>query len=135
MASAVSYVTIVTVLALVAYLWMGVRVGLARRTCGIAAPAMTGDTILERHIRVQANTLEWLPVFLAALWMSAMYWPQLAVAGLGLMWVLGRIVYAFGYVAEPNKRALGFLLQAVATFALIIAAFLGALRSLVVAGV
>lgn len=135
MTSAVSYVTIVTVLALVAYLWMGVRVGLARRTCGIAAPAMTGDPILERHIRVQANTLEWLPVFLAALWMSAMYWPQLAVAGLGLMWVLGRIVYAFGYVAEPNKRAFGFLLQAVATFALIIAAFLGALRSLVVAGV
>lgn len=135
MTPAVSYVTIVTVLALVAYLWMGVRVALARRSSGILAPAMTGDPILERHIRVQANTLEWLPVFVAALWMSAMYWPQLAVAGLGLVWVLGRIVYAFGYVSEPNKRALGFLLQAVATFALIIAAFLGALRTLVVAGV
>ena len=56
-----SYVALVTVAALLVYVWMGVRVGRARAQSGVAAPAMTGDPILERHIRVQANTLEWLP--------------------------------------------------------------------------
>ena len=37
---------IVTLLALLAYVWMGVRVGGARRTSGIAAPAMSGDPTL-----------------------------------------------------------------------------------------
>lgn len=129
-----SYVTIVTVMALVTFGWMGVRVGMARRKSGIAAPAMTGDPILERHIRVQANTLEWLPVFLPSMWLFAVYWPQLIAAGLGFVWVLGRIVYAFGYVADPQKRALGFLIQALAVFILLVGAFVGALRTLVVAG-
>lgn len=129
-----SFVTIVTVMALVTFAWMGIRVGIARRKSGIAAPAMTGDPILERHIRVQANTLEWLPLFLPSLWLFAVYWPQLIAAGLGFVWVLGRILYAFGYVADPKKRALGFLVQALAAFVLMIGAFLGALRTLVVAG-
>lgn len=129
-----SYVTIVTVMALVTFGWMGVRVGMARRKSGIAAPAMAGDPILERHIRVQANTLEWLPLFLPSLWLFEVYWPQLIAAGLGLVWVLGRIVYAFGYVADPRKRALGFLIQALAVFILMSGAFVGALRTLTVAG-
>jgi glutathione S-transferase len=111
-----AYVAIVTILALVAYFWMIMRVGGARRKCGIAAPQMTGDPVLERHIRVQANTLEWLPIFLPSLWLFALFWrPQdptgIITAAIGLVWIVGRVVYALGYVADPKKRELGFLIQ------------------------
>lgn len=117
-----SYVALVTIAALLTYVWMGVRVGRARATSGVAAPAMTGDPILERHIRVHYNTLEWLPVFLAAMWLFAVYWNDLIAAGLGVVWIVGRIVYALGYVADPKKREAGFLIQLAATAVLLFGA-------------
>jgi len=117
-----SYVALVTILALLVYAWMGVRVGGARSKSGVAAPAMTGDPVLERHIRVQANTLEWLPIFLAGLWLFAIYWNDLIAAGLGLVWIVGRIVYAVGYVADPAKRETGFVIQALAAAVLLFGA-------------
>ena len=116
------YVAIVTLLALLAYLWMASRVAQARRKSGIEAPAMTGDPGLERAVRVQANTLEWLPVFLPSLWLFALYWNDLAAAGLGLIWILGRILYALGYAADPARRSLGFVVQALATAGLLFGA-------------
>jgi uncharacterized membrane protein YecN with MAPEG domain len=62
-----TYVAIVTLLALLLYLWMGTRVSAARRATGIRAPAMTGDPLLERTVRAHYNTLEWLPVYLTSL--------------------------------------------------------------------
>ena len=111
-----AYVAIVTILALMTYFWMALRVGGARRKCGISAPQMTGDPILERHIRVQANTLEWLPIFLPSLWLFSLFWkPQdptgIITAAIGLLWIVGRVIYALGYVADPGKRELGFLTQ------------------------
>jgi len=117
-----SYVAIVTILALVVYFWMGLRVAGARRKTGIAAPAMTGDPLLERNVRVQANTLEWLPIFLPALWLFAIYWNDLVAAALGLVWIVGRILYALGYVADPGKRETGFLIQTLAAAILLFGA-------------
>ena len=117
-----SYVALVTVAALLTYFWMGLRVGRARAKSGVAAPAMTGDPILERHIRVHYNTLEWLPIFLAAMWLFAIYWNDLIAAGLGVVWIVGRIVYALGYVADPKKREAGFLIQLAATAILLFGA-------------
>ena len=129
-----SFVAIVTLVALLVYLWMGIRVGAMRQKCGIAAPAMTGDPVLERTIRVQANTLEWLPVFLVSLWLFALYWSDAVAAGVGVVWILGRILYATGYVADPKKRAPGFLIQALATFVLLFGALGRAIWSLAVTG-
>ena len=39
-------VAIVTLLAVLVYFWMGLRVGPARKACGIQAPVMTGETQL-----------------------------------------------------------------------------------------
>src|SRR6185295_14288193 len=94
-------VAVVSLLALLVYFWMGLSVGRARAQYGVAAPTMTGDPVLERHIRVQANTLEWLPIFLPALWLFAIYWNDRVAAGLGVVWIIGRIIYRFGYVADP----------------------------------
>lgn len=117
-----SYVALVTVAALLVYLWMGIRVGQARAKCRIAAPAMSGDPILERHIRAHYNTLEWLPPFLAGLWLFAIYWNDLVAAALGVVWIVGRILYALGYVADPKKREAGFLIQLAATAVLLFGA-------------
>ncbi|MBO9710120.1 MAG: MAPEG family protein [Caulobacter sp.] len=117
-----SWVAIVTLVALLVYVWMALRIAGARSKTGIQAPAMTGDPVLERHIRVQANTLEWLVIFLPSLWLFAVYWSDLAATICGAVWIVGRILYALGYVADPAKREVGFGIQALATAVLVFGA-------------
>lgn len=69
------------------------------------------------------------------LWLFSLYWNNLVAAGLGLVWVVGRIVYALAYVKDPKTRSLGFGLQGVATLALMIGAIVGAARALIVVGI
>jgi uncharacterized membrane protein YecN with MAPEG domain len=114
-----AYVAIVSLLALLTYFWMSLQVGRARAKCGISAPAMTGDPVLERTIRAHYNTLEWLPLLLVPMWLFALYWSDLIAAILGLVWIVGRIVYQVGYVADPKKREAGFLIQALAVAVLL----------------
>jgi uncharacterized membrane protein YecN with MAPEG domain len=114
-----SLVALVTLLALLTYFWMSVRVPAARAKCGIQAPAMTGDPLLERTIRAHYNTLEWLPIFLVSLWLFAIYWNDMVAAAMGLVWIVGRILYALGYAADAAKRGPGFLIQSVATAVLL----------------
>ncbi|HZZ33528.1 MAG TPA: MAPEG family protein [Phenylobacterium sp.] len=117
-----SLVALVTLLALLTYFWMSLRVPAARRKSGIAAPAMTGDPLLERTIRAHYNTLEWMPIFLVSMWLFAIYWNDLVAAAMGLVWIVGRIIYAVGYSAEASKRAPGFLIQSIATAVLLFGA-------------
>lgn len=116
------HVAIVTLLALLTYLWMGTQVSAARRKSGVRAPAMTGDPLLERTIRAHYNTLEWLPVFITSLWLFAIYWNSPVAAIIGLIWIAGRIVYFLGYTAEARKRSTGFLIQTLAVAALMFGA-------------
>jgi glutathione S-transferase len=62
--------------------------------------------------RVQMNTLEWLPIFLPALWLFAIYIGDAIAAALGLVWIAGRILYMIGYSKAANKRGPGFAIQA-----------------------
>ncbi len=122
-----AYVAIVTLLALIVYFWMGLGVAAARRKSGIAAPAMFGDPLLERSIRVQGNTLEWLPIFLPSLWLCHLFWaPQdptgVIVAAIGAVWIIGRIMYAVGYTSDASKRSTGFLVQFLSAAVLLLAA-------------
>lgn len=117
-----SWVAIVTLASLLVYVAFGLNVGRARGKSGIHAPAMTGDPMLERSIRVQMNTLEWLPIFLVSLWLFAIYWSDLVAAGLGVVWIVGRILYARGYMADPGKRELGFMIQSLACAVLLFGA-------------
>lgn len=116
------WVAVVTLLALLTYFWMSLMVPRARVKCGIAAPAMTGDPLLERTIRAHYNTLEWLPIFLVSLWLFAIYWDALIAAAVGLVWVIGRIIYALGYYTDAARRAPGFLIQSLAVAVLLFGA-------------
>lgn len=129
-----SLTTLVTVAALLVYIWMGIRVARARRRCGIHAPAMTGDPVLERTIRAHLNTLEWLPPFLAGLWLFSIYWNDRLAAILGLIWIVGRVLYALSYPAGETKRLPGFLIQTLVTLVLLIGAAIGAIRVMSVTG-
>lgn len=115
-------VAIVTLVSLLVYVWMILRIPGARRRSGIDAPAMTGHPELERHLRVQANTVEWLVIYLPSLWLFAVYWNDLVAAALGFIWIIGRIIYALGYAADPKKREVGFIIQSLATAVLLFGA-------------
>ena len=75
--------TIVTMLALIEFIWLGVRVGGARAKYSVPAPATTGDEMFERHYRVHYNTLEQLIVFVPALWALAI----MSICTLLQLWV------------------------------------------------
>lgn len=117
-----SLVAIVTLLSLILYFALGLGVARARRKTGIDAPQMTGDPMLERAVRVHHNTLEWLPIYLPSLWLFALYWNDLVAAGAGVIWMVGRVIYAVGYMQDPSKRELGFLIQALACAVLLFGA-------------
>ena len=106
---------LVTCLAILAYFLISFRVAKARETYGIKAPAVSGNPDFERIYRVQMNTLEWMPVFLPALWLFAIYVSDAIAAALGVVWIIGRILYMIGYAKAANKRGPGFAIQAVAT--------------------
>ncbi|HWE99487.1 MAG TPA: MAPEG family protein [Caulobacteraceae bacterium] len=108
-------VALVTVVALLLYFWMGLRVGRARSQHGVAAPSMTGNADFERVVRVQANTLEWLPLFLVSLWLFAIYLGDLPAAAIGVIWIVGRMLYMVGYSRDASARSSGFLIQLAAT--------------------
>lgn len=113
------YVHLVAVLALVQFLFFGYRVGQARRAHGVLAPATTGEARFERAYRAQMNTLEQLAVFLPALLLSAVYWPQAVVASIGVAYLAGRALYWRAYLRDPETRNLAFGLTLLANAALV----------------
>lgn len=117
-----AYVSIVTLLTLLTYFWMAVRVARERVRTGILAPAMTGDPVLERTIRAHSNTLEWLPIFLPSMWLLAFYWSDAVAAAVGAVWIAGRILYFTGYVDAPGRRRPGFFIQVCAVAILLFGA-------------
>lgn len=106
------FTALVTCLAILFYFLTSVQVAKARATFGIKAPAISGNPDFERVFRVQMNTLEWLPIFLPALWLFAIYIGDAIAAALGLVWIAGRILYMIGYSKAANKRGPGFAIQA-----------------------
>jgi glutathione S-transferase len=122
---------VVTVLALLMYLWTGLRVGGMRGKHDIKAPAVTGHPEFDRAYRVQINTLEYIVIFLPLLWLSNAYfqiYPYLTGA-LGLVWIVGRIIYAIAYLADPAKRSLGFMISGIALIGLLITTVIGLVQA------
>src|ERR1700674_4378836 len=106
------YTALVTCLAILFYFFATIQVSKARVAFGIKVPATSGNPDFERVFRVQMNTLEWMPIFLPSLWLFAIYISDPIAAGLGLVWIAGRILYMTGYSQAANKRGTGFGIQA-----------------------
>jgi len=123
-------VSLVIGLALIEYLAFSMLAGKARSDHGVEAPAITGHPDFERKFRVQQNTLEQLMIFLPSLVVFQIYWNPNLAALMGLLFLVGRILYFRGYVADPAKRTLGFGLGFLAQAVLLIGAILGASRAI-----
>lgn len=123
-----NYVDLVAVLVLLQMVFFIALVGRARVRYGVKAPAVTGNELFERTYRVQMNTLELMVLLLPALYIAAKYWPQAYVAGAGVIYLIGRLIYWRAYVAAPATRELGFSLSVLPILALLIAALVGVIR-------
>ena len=119
-------VTMVSMLALMEYMYFGFKVGAARGKYDIKAPATSGNENFERVYRIHYNTLEQLIVFLPALWAFAMYVNDLAAAALGVVFLIGRMVYSIAYTKDPAARGAGFLTSFGATVLLLLGGLGGA---------
>jgi glutathione S-transferase len=98
----------VIALALLQFFIFGGLVGRARVKYGIEAPAVTGDPIFERYYRVHYNTMEQLVILIPGMLLFGIYINATASAALGLLFIVGRIIYFRAYIADPAKRGLGF---------------------------
>jgi len=126
-----AYVDIVTALALLQFLVFGFKVGGARGRYGVKAPAITGNEIFERQFRVQQNTLELLIAFVPGLYLFSRYWNPWVAAVLGVIYLIGREVYAAAYVKDPAKRSAGFGMSFLPTAILVLGGLAGAVRQLI----
>lgn len=124
------YVELVAVLAVLQFISFAALTGSARGKSGLKAPAVTGHEGFERMYRVQMNTLELLIAFLPALFLAAKYWAPSLAAGLGAVYLIGRLIYWRAYVSDPSKRAVGFVLSMIPTMLLALMAFVGIILSL-----
>lgn len=100
-------VELVLTLALLEYWLMGLMVGRARLKYGVAAPATGGHPVFERYYRVHQNTLEQLMVFAPSLLIFALSASTQGAIFLGALFILARLVYAVGYVKNPEQRYYG----------------------------
>ena len=123
-------VALISILIALQYLYLTILVGKSRGETCISAPACTGDPKFERVFRVQQNTVEQLIILYPALWIFGYYVHEQAAAALGLVFLLGRILYARGYVKDPEKRGPGFIIGSLALLTLLI----GDLLTLVMQG-
>ncbi len=125
-----SLVSLVTVLLLLEYFVFVIMTGAARVKGGVDAPAVAGDELFERTLRVQQNTLEQLIIVLPTMWIFAQTVSPMWAAILGAAFFVGRILYCISYRKEPGKRAAGFLIGMLATLALLVGSLIGAIQNL-----
>jgi glutathione S-transferase len=125
------YTSIVTLLIALYYLWVGIHVGIVRGKVRIPAPAVSGDPLLERAIRVQMNAVEHGPAVLPALWVAAVWMSDLWAAVVGLVWVLARVAYGFLYMSNPGSRGPAYGAQFFAILILVGMGLVGAGMALI----
>ena len=126
-----AYVNIVTALAVLQFIAFGFLVGSARVRYGVKAPEISGDPVFERYFRVQMNTLEQLVALIPGLYLFSHYFNPLLAAALGVVYLVGRVLYASSYIADPAKRGAGYGVTFLPIVILLFGGIFGAVRELI----
>lgn len=126
-----NWVAAVMLLAVLQSLIFGGLVSKARGQYKVPAPAMSGNEVFERYFRVHYNTNEQLLIFLPSLWLFGLYVSATWAAVLGAIYLVGRVVYAIGYINAAEKRGAGFGISAGPTVILLLGALFGVIRAIV----
>lgn len=116
------FTALVTLLAILLYMFASVRVSRARMKYGVKLPATSGNPDFDRVFRAHMNMLEFMPVFLPSLWLFAIYIGDAIAAAIGAVWIIGRFVYMIGYAKSVPQRGPGFAIQLLAASALLLGA-------------
>ena len=124
-------VHIVVGLALAQFMFFCFAVGKARGTYKVAAPATTGNEMFERYFRVQMNTLELLVIFVPSTLLFGQYFGAYLAAALGVIYLVGRMIYFTSYVKDPKSRSVGYGLSALPVIVLLAGTLIGAIRAAV----
>lgn len=125
------YAYLIILLALVQYVVFTVWVGFSRGKYGIEAPDTTGNESWERLFRIQQNTLEQLIIFIPGALIFGATTTGIWVLIPGVIFLVGRQLYAMEYLKDPKTRALGMSLTLLANAALLIGGLVGIVRRLV----
>ena len=123
-------VAIITILALMQFVFFGIRVGQMRGKHGVKAPDMIGDPEFMRMFRIHQNTMEQLIVFIPALWIFVQYFDPKWGAAIGLIYIASRFVYYLGYLKDPKDRGRGFGIGFVAISVLLLGSIAGAVMQM-----
>jgi glutathione S-transferase len=124
-------VQLVIGLALAQFFFFLFAVGRARATYKVDAPATTGNEVFERYFRVQMNTLELLVMFVPSILLFGQYFGGYIAAGLGVVYLIGRLIYFASYVKNPKSRSMGYGLSALPIMIFVAGTIIGAVRALV----
>ena len=123
-------IAIVTALALLQTFVFAFQVGQARVKHSVDAPATSGNDEFDRVFRVHQNTIEQMIIFVPSLWMFGYYVDAKIGAGVGLVFVIARLVYRSAYRGNPKARGTGFSIGALSMMILLIGGLIGAVMSL-----
>ena len=115
----------ITLATLALYFWTIFNVGRARTKFSVKAPSTDGPPAFLNVMRVQANTVEQLIMFLPALWLCAFLTGDRFAAMGGAVWLVGRLWYAIAYYQDAARRGPGFVIGMLATMVLIVGAITG----------
>lgn len=126
------WTALVILLALLEFMVFGFLVGGARKRYHIAVPATTGNPDFERTFRVHYNTLEMLIVFVPSIWLFGMYLNPRWAAIIGAVFLVGRVLYAVGYIRAAEKRSLGAMLSFLSVSVLLVGALYGVVSDLLI---
>ncbi len=122
-------IAVVTVLAVLQVFSFAFIVGQQRAKHGVDAPAITGEAEFERAFRIHQNTVEQMVIFLPALWLFGSYVDPQIGAGLGLLFVISRLIYRRSYLSDPTSRTAGFGIGALTMMILLFGGLIGAILS------
>ena len=122
-------IAVVTALAVFQVFSFAFLVGRQRAKHGVDAPAITGEAEFERAFRIHQNSVEQMVIFLPALWIFGYYVDAQIGAGLGLLFVVSRLIYRRSYLSDPTSRTAGFGIGALTMMILLFGGLIGAILS------
>lgn len=126
-----TWTNLIITLSLLLYLVTIINVSRARIKYSVPVPQMTGNPDFERVLRVQQNTLEQLILFIPVLLLFSHYVSPVWGTIIGAIWLIGRIIYAWGYYQAAEKRFIGFGITSGSTITLLLGSLIGIVLSLV----
>ena len=119
------YPGMVSGIALLVYYFTLFKAGMARGRFNVEAPSHEGPEEYVRYVRAHQNTLEHLVLFIPGLWLFSFAVDPLWAAGIGLIWPVGRMMYALGYYEAPEKRSLGLYISMPSIYILVLGSLVG----------